>query len=255
MRFKTALLPVFLALAFVSCGKDNSGAGTGRPASAGLDRNGIVCALAWSQMSPQAKARVSLLYPEGLSSVAATLEDYLAIDKYNAYVPGLRKMNMNGRYFYDPNPTQAHGGDCLRGLRFAHYYLSHLDRFSLLDEELYFYHALLVNMVLDIHNLSLPALTPSGRRWTDSEGNDLMDTVCSEAFGNFSLSGIFLSIGNLSADEAAGITAKSFEEWAQENCSASAGLASAPERQVRTAVQKAGYRLAYLFNLYYGGTL
>ena len=255
MRFKTALLPVFLALAFVSCGKDNSGAGTGRPASVGLDRNGIVCALAWSQMSDQAKARVSLLYPEGLSSVAATLEDYLAIDKYNAYVPGLRKMNMNGRYFYDPNPTQAHGGDCLRGLRFAHYYLSHLDRFSLPDEELYFYHALLVNMVLDIHNLSLPALAPSGSRWTDSEGNDLMDTVCSEAFGNFSLSGILLSIGNLSADEAAGITAKSFEEWAQENCSASAGLASAPERQGRTAVQKAGYRLAYLFNLYYGGTL
>lgn len=253
MRLKFAILPLFLSLALSSCGKGDPGGTPGRPAATGLDRNGVVCALAWSLMSDQSKARISLLYPEGLSSVAGTLEDYLSIEKYNAYVPGLRKMSMTSRYVYDPNPTQAHGGDCLHGLRFAHYYLSHLDRFTLPDEELYFYHTLLVNMVLDIHNLSLPAIAPSGSRWTDSEGNDRMDAVCAEVFGNYSLSGVLMSLGNLSAGEAATITGKSFEEWAQENCSAGAALASAPEKQVRAAVQKAGYRLAYLFDLYYGG--
>ena len=219
---------------------------------AGLDRNGIICALAWSLLSDTAKARLSLLYPGGLASVAPALDIYLAIDKYNAYVPGLRKMSMNKGFFYDPNPTQAHGGDCLRGLRFAHYYLSHLERFNLPDEEFYFYHSLLVAMVEDIHNLSLPALMPAASRWVDADGADAMDAACEELFGQLSFGGILRNLGVLSDEEAGAIAEKPFEQWAQETCATVAGVPADTASAVRTAIRNAGYRLAALFNSYYG---
>ena len=218
----------------------------------GLDRNGIVCALAWHLMSDAARARVSLLYPGGLAAVAPSLADYLSTDKYNAYVPGMRRMAMNKVFFYDPNTTQANGGDCLRGLRFAHYYLSHLSRFSLPDEELYFYHALLVTMVEDIHDLSLPALMPSGTRWLDESGGPLMDAACEEIFSRMSLGGILRSLSGLSKDEAEALCSQDLDAWAQETCAAVAGLQYGAETAVRNSVRNAGYRLAALLNSYYG---
>lgn len=218
---------------------------------AGLDRNGIICALAWSLMTDAAKVRITALYPDGLASVAPALEGFLSTDKYNAYVPGLHKMAMNNAYLYDPNTTQAHGGDCLRGLRFADYYLRHLSRFSLPDEEKYFYHSLLVSMVEDIHDLSLPAMVPAGTRWTLADGSDRMDAVCKDVFGGLSIGGVLRKLTDLSASDAAELTDKPFEEWAQETCAAVAGTGKDPQGAVRKAVRDAGYRLAALFNTYY----
>lgn len=201
---------------------------------ANADCNMAICALAERHLSAPAKAKLGILFPNGLSSIAPNLERFMQIDKYRAYTPNLRRLSMNFEYFYDPNYTQADGGDCVRGLRFADYYLSHLGRFTLPDEELYFYHSLLVVMLEDLHDPSLPALMPEGKHRTFEEN----------PLSNLSWDGIIRKLDIWTEDEAAEHCKTSFSQWAQEICS--------PDVNPEDAIRKAGYRLAGFFNKYYG---
>ena len=204
---------------------------SGPPANAKRDE--IIYALAEKHLGWRANARIKMLYPGGLKSAAADLDRFLKIDKYRAYTPALRRLAMNTDYVYDPNFTQGNGGDCVRGIVFADYYLSNLNRFTLLDDELYFYHSLLVNMVMDLHDPALPVMMPLSVERTVKEAE----------FEGLSWDGILRRLETWTAEEEAARCQAPFTEWAREICRADVD----PEEAVRAA----GYRLAWLLNKYY----
>lgn len=204
------------------------------------DFNTLVVAMAEKRLTMNARLHIDPLIIGKLRNEALWLD---AHSREYAYMPPFHTVAMNSDYVYAPDWTQQTGGDCLRGLHLADYYLSHQDYHLLPDADRVFYLRILIHLMGDLHNPDHACRMPEGKF---AEGTDaILKDLCS----GMSYSRMIRTLDTCTEGEVRACGSGSLNDWAKDCCRRAAVV---DENSVAEAVRTAAYRLANMINSYYG---
>ena len=263
MRLNSAIRILAAAAALLSTGLPSRGWGaTGHK---------IVVALAQRHLTQNTGTALSQLFSYDYIDDASWAdkhrkdEEYLFTDSYHT-------MAMNKDYLYDPGWRSWSGGDCVTGLDFFDWNLSHRQQLHLTDSVCVFNVRMVLHVVGDMHCLCHSYVMPEKNLWdctykgTAYTYHSFFDKAPELMYEGLTPAKVAAKIDTWPEERIKACGQGTFIDWAQECCTRDKiiydvnpyGTATLdPDTLEKTgpavveALQYAGYRLAYLLNKYF----
>ena len=231
-----------------------------------------VVVIAERHISQTTRENIKALISYPLRNDASWMDKHRRDPEY-AFTGSYHTMAMNENYVYDPSWRLATGGDCVTGLQFLEYNLTHQDKLALTDSVKVLDLRLLIHIVGDMHCPCHSYAMPKRNQWKCTYKGEqykyhgFIDHIPDLMFEGMTIDEIAESIDKASRKQIRKWQKGSFIDWAQDCCTRDKAIYDVnpygtyeldpqTEDKLRPCVEEAlcvaGYRLAYLLDRYFG---
>ena len=228
-------------------------------------------AVAMRHITDRARRNIEAFYPGPVVKDASWMDKHRRDAEY-AYTGSYHTMAMNHDGIYDPTWRIEKGGDCVTGLRFSDYCLSHMDQLHLTDSAKIFQVRILIHIVGDMHCPCHSYIMPERNQWKCTFRGEhyryhgFIDHIPDLMFEGMTIDEIAEKVDTWKKGPIRKICKGTFEDWAQEICDrdqeiyrvnpyGTKELDPDTVEKLRPCIEEAlavgGYRLAFLLNKYF----
>lgn len=231
----------------------------------------VVVAIAQRHLSERTRRNIDALLGYDFREDASWMDDHRKDEEY-AYTGNYHCMGMSRDYIYDPTVRMQMGGDCVSGLQFVDYMLTHTGELHAGDSVRIFHLRMLIHIVGDMHSLPHAYMYPERNQWpcrlagVEYKYHGFLDRIPDTIWAGKTVDEIALDIDTFSRRQIKACTKGSFVDWAQDCCTRDKVIYDVnpygtydmdPDTiekitpAVREALAFAGYRLACLLEKYF----
>ena len=231
-----------------------------------------VVVIAERHLTKETVKKIETLIPYDLRNDASWMDKHRRDEEY-AFTGSYHTMAMNHDFVYDPSWRLATGGDCVTGLQFLEYNLTHQQQLALTDSVKVLNIRMLIHIVGDMHCPCHSYVMPERNQWKcrfdgkDYKYHGYIDHITDILYEGMSIDRIARKLDTWTEEQIAAAQEGTFVDWAQDCCTRDRAIyevnpyktfdldPDTPEKLrpcVEDALRVAGYRLAFLLNKYFG---